>query len=370
MKKILHILVLPKMAGSQKISLEILKSLENDQYKKYVLFGATDNVRETEACFNKFREANAEIIQCNDLLRAIGGRDIRAFLFIYRLCRKEKFDVVHTNSTKPGIIGRIAATIAGVPHIVHTVHGLSFHKFVNIPVWLFYFICEIFASFFCTKIILVNKYYSKYFRLFRKKTTTIYNSIDFQGYPALINRKPFSENVKLLFVGRLDIQKDPLTLLAAMDIIINSWGIKNCVLSIIGDGELYQVCENYIIDHQLTENVKLKGWQSDIAPFYLSHDIFCCSSIFEAFGLIFLEAGFFGLPSVTTDVEGIPEVIIDGETGLLVPCRQPMLMAKRIVELIDDPELTLRLGIKAKERVGNNFSIDKMVEGYKQIYSV
>jgi glycosyltransferase involved in cell wall biosynthesis len=116
------------------------------------------------------------------LYREIGIRDIGAFIEIYSICKRERFDIVHTHSTKPGIIGRIAAKLAHVPLVIHTVHGLSFHDFVKFPRWHFYWICEMIASFFCDNIVLVNNYYRKYFKLFKSKVITIYNGVNFLFY--------------------------------------------------------------------------------------------------------------------------------------------------------------------------------------------
>jgi hypothetical protein len=187
MYKILHIQVMPKSSGVQRISLEILKHLPNDEYDKYILFGNdTVNVNLKNECKTNFEKAGVKVLFSKHLYRKIGLQDVPAFIEIYKLCKYEYFDIVHTHSTKSGIIGRIAATVAGVPLVIHTVHGLAFHKFVKFPLWQFYWLCEMFASFFCNKIVLVNNYYSKYFKWFRTKLITVYNSIDYSIYSETI----------------------------------------------------------------------------------------------------------------------------------------------------------------------------------------
>ena len=179
-KKILHILVLPKLAGSQYVSFEILKHISDREYDKYILFGndVVDNNLKLQ-CIEEFEKIGVKVLFAKNLYRAIGIKDIPAFMEIYKLCKNEQFDIVHTHSTKPGIIGRIVATLARTPLVIHTVHGLAFHKYVGFPMWQFYWVCEMIASFFCTKIVLVNKYYGKYFNFFRSKIITIYNGVDF-----------------------------------------------------------------------------------------------------------------------------------------------------------------------------------------------
>lgn len=177
--KIIHLQVLPKLSGVQKVSLEIMRLLPDSQYDKYILFGVTKDCGDKEECLKKFREAGCHVILFPYMKRNINWSDFKALLELYSLFRREKFDIVHTNSTKPGIIGRIAATLAGVPYVIHTVHGLAFHKSLKLSLWLFYWSCEMFASIFCDKIILVNYHYMKYFKPFKYKVEVIYNGIDY-----------------------------------------------------------------------------------------------------------------------------------------------------------------------------------------------
>lgn len=179
--KIIHLQVVPKLSGVQKVSYEILKNLPNTEYDKYILFSDTKLYGDLEDCVSKFEEIGCKVILAPYMKREIGLRDFVAIKELYKLFKKEKFDIVHTHSTKPGVIGRITAKIAGVPYIIHTVHGLAFYKGLKWYLWAFYWACEMFSSFFCDKIVLVNKYYIKYFKYFKHKTVTIYNGIDFNN---------------------------------------------------------------------------------------------------------------------------------------------------------------------------------------------
>lgn len=177
--KIIHLQVLPKLSGAQNVSWEIMKHLPNDKYEKYILFSNTEVYGDMNDCIDKFKAAGCKIILAPYMKREIGLTDIKAFIELYRLFKKEKFDIVHTHSTKPGIIGRIAAKMAGVPYVIHTVHGLAFHKALKWYLWIFYWTCEMLASLFCDRIVLVNHYYERYFKIFNHKVITIYNGIDF-----------------------------------------------------------------------------------------------------------------------------------------------------------------------------------------------
>lgn len=366
MKKILHIQVLPKLSGVQRVSLEIFRGLSNNEYQKFILFSRSTEVGDMEECVKQFEEAGVEVLFSDNLKREIGLSDMSAFWEIYKLCKQQKFDIVHTHSTKPGIIGRTAAWFAKVPLIIHTVHGLSFHKFIKFPLWQFYWFCEMLSSLFCDKITIVNKYYVKYFKWFKKKTSTIYNGIDFSKLKRESYSRSTKDSIKILYVGRLDIPKDPLTMLQAAKIVCSKY--PQVIFSIVGDGEKYEECNSFIISNNLQERVLLEGWQSDVSQYYASHDLFVMSSIYESFGLIFLEAGFYGLPVVATNVEGIPEVIEDGITGFLSEPLNFKDLAENILKLLGDNDLRLKMGKAAYDRVTTQFSVDKMIKEYEKIY--
>lgn len=366
MKKILHIQVSPKLSGAQMISLEIMRSLPNSSYEKWILFSNTEDCGNKDECVRQFESAGAHVIFSKKIKRKICFSDVFAMIEIYRLCKKEKFDIVHTHSTKPGVIGRIAATLAGIPLVIHTVHGLAFHKFVRFPLWHFYWACEMFASLFCHKIVLVNTYYKKYFTLFGRKVITIYNGIDFSVLPPVHIHHSSEYELGILFVGRLDLPKSPLTLLHAAQIIIKKY--PKVHFTLVGDGEKYDECKTYIDTENLWGYITLAGWQSNVTSYYQTHDVFVLPSIYESFGLVFLEAGFYKLPSVATNVEGIPEVVVNNQTGLLCnPC-EPQALAEKILYLIEHPDVRQQLGENAHQWVTNHFSKQSMVESYKNVY--
>lgn len=367
MKKILHIQVYPKLSGVQRISLEIMKALPNNEFQKYILFANDSDNGDKTALENEFKKTNVTILYSNNLIRELNPKkDFKAFIEIYKLCKKEKFDIVHTHSSKPGVVGRIAAYIAKTPLVIHTVHGISFTKYTPPLKYLFYYICEIFSTFFCHKLVLVNQYYKKFYKIFNKKVYTIYNALDFRNW----NSKKVVQNsncIIFLYVGRLDTQKDPITLLKGFNEALKK--IKNIHLTIVGDGEFYNDCKNYIHDNGIEDYVSLEGWQTDTEKYYKKSDIFVASSIYEAFGLMFLEASYCQLPIIATDVEGIPEVVINGKTGLLYPPKDYYSLANNIIKLATDKELRETLGKNAANWVRENFQINKMTNEYIKIYN-
>ena len=172
--------------------------------------------------------------------------------------------------------------------------------------------------------------------------------------------------IKLLFVGRLDTPKDPLTLLQAATNVIKE--TPDASFTLCGDGEKYGECEKFVFDNKLERNVFLLGWQHDVIKYYKTHHIFVASSIYESFGLMFVDAGYYKLPVVATDVEGVPEVVENGVTGLLSPPRRPELLAQNILCLIGNEEQRLVMGENGYRRVTSLFTSNQMLEKYNKLY--
>ena len=369
MKKILHIQVLPKLSGVQNISYEILKGLPIDEYEKFILFSSEGTTGDKEFLEKKFESIGVKVLYSDNLIRELDTKkDFLAYKEIKALCKKEKFDIVHTNSSKPGVIGRIAAFTAGVPLVVHTVHGLAFHKFVKFPKWQFYYLCEMFASLFCHKIVLVNKFYASYFRLFKRKVSTIYNAIDYKKFEGIQKCPKNDGKIRVLFVGRLDPPKNSLGLLRAAKLVIEQ--NSNVIFTLVGDGEFMPDCKKFIEDNNLKSNVVLAGWQNNPGTFYAESDIFAASSIYEAFGLMFLEAGYFHLPICATNVEGVPEVVADGVSGFLSEPNDDKSLAENLLKLCNDEKLRLKMGDESFKRATEVFNIQNMVLGYRKVYEL
>lgn len=138
----------------------------------------------------------------------------------------------------------------------------------------------------------------------------------------------------------------------------------------VGDGDLFNVCNQFIIDNELLDVVQLMPWSDNKWDIYKQTDIFCIPSIHEAFGLVFLEAGFMEIPVVSTNVEGIPEVVLDGFTGLLSAPNDTISLAKNLVELLEDDKKSYQLGINARFRILKQFDFNNSIEHYIALYQI
>ncbi len=167
-------------------------------------------------------------------------------------------------------------------------------------------------------------------------------------------------------VAALVGHKDQATLLAAMPKVLHA--LPNLHLVIAGEGELRGRLEAQMDALNLKKNVRLLGYRDDVPALLRALDAFVLSSKMEGLGTSVLDAMACGLPVVATSGGGIPEMVIDGVTGLLAPPENPEALADAIVRLFQDTALARRLGEEARRHVHREFTVDRMVEGNVRVY--
>jgi len=235
-----HIQVLPIMSGVQKAMTELLIRLDKKDFEIYVICQAEGELTDF------LIKHNVQCFLLPELKREINlYYDFKAFWEIYKLCRRYKFDIVHTHSSKPGFLGRCAAKIAGVQGIIHTVHGFAFHQFSSRKSILFYRLLERLAGFVTSRLILLNeldyKFVLKHRLVKENRAIKIYNGIDFEAlnFKINVNRKKHSfkipKNHKIVgSVGRLWKQKAPQIFIKAIPKVLQQ--VPDTTFLLIGNG--------------------------------------------------------------------------------------------------------------------------------------
>jgi glycosyltransferase involved in cell wall biosynthesis len=137
---------------------------------------------------------------------------------------------------------------------------------------------------------------------------------------------------------------------------------------IAGEGELRPALERQIKEHHLEKHVLLAGFRPDVLSLHKAFDIFVMSSVTEGLGTSLLDAMLCSKPVVATAVGGIPEVVVDGETGFLVPPRDHEAMARAIVRLLEDEGLRKKMGDAGRARACERFSAERMVRDTLRVY--
>lgn len=175
------------------------------------------------------------------------------------------------------------------------------------------------------------------------------------------------EDPLLLCPAALVGHKDHATLIAAMPDVLAAHPRARLLLA--GEGALRSQIEGQARALGVDERVHLLGRRDDVPALLRTADLFVLSSQMEGLGGAIVEAMFAGLPVVACGAGGIPEVVVDGETGLLAPPRDPGTLARRIVQLLDDPALARRLAVAAKERAHERFTADRMTAATLDAYA-
>jgi glycosyltransferase involved in cell wall biosynthesis len=205
------------------------------------------------------------------------------------------------------------------------------------------------------------------------RITVVYNGVEAGREPAPAERIEAKralgfqqDDVLLGTVGRLDPVKELPTMIRAVAIVRAS-GVR-CRLAIVGSGPAASALAELSQALNLGDAVGLVGYRNDIGSMLAAFDLYLNSSIHEGVSLTLLEAMAAGLPIIATRVGGNPEVVIHGQTGLLIPPRDAQALADAIRALLRSPNHRQAMGHAARARVVEQFSVDRMVRSYHQSY--
>jgi glycosyltransferase involved in cell wall biosynthesis len=324
------------------------------------------------------RESGIPVHVLPDLVRKTDpAADLRAGLALYRLFRERRYQIVHTHSTKAGLLGRLAARAARVPVVIHTFHGFPFPLDGGLRTRLFVAAEHVAGRFTDASVCVADALKAEIasWRISRaQKLVTIYSGIEFGAYAP---RRPAREVIEDLglgdaspilgSIGHLREAKAQHDLIEAVAILRRSY--PRIRLLIVGEGERRPLLEARIRELGLPGHVTLLGKRSDVADLLQIFDVYAMSSHWEGVGRALTEAMYRGLPVVVTGVYGVKELVLDGETGLTVPPRQPTALAAAIDRLLRDPELASRLGAAARRRVEQLMSAEGMIEALEELYA-
>lgn len=313
-----------------------------------------------------------------DLVRPVDPvRDVRALRVIHRLCHRRRYDIVHTHCTKAGLLGRAAAWWAGVPIIVHTIHGAPFELRRDLRTRVFLTL-ERLAARVTDRLICVGETFRRHVAGWgigsEAKLVTIYSGLDFG---ALVPGRTVAETKRALAledawpivgsVGRLTEAKALHYLIEAVAGLREKY--TRIRLVIVGDGPLRPALEAAAQRFGGAAAVTFVGERNDVADLLSAFDIYAMSSRWEGVGRAMTEAMLSGLPVVATDVGGVTELVVDGRTGLVIPPGNPAALAAAIDQVASDREFARRLGAAGRERARELMGGDRMIADLCRLYA-
>jgi glycosyltransferase involved in cell wall biosynthesis len=311
-------------------------------------------------------EAGVRFIALRHVRRPVNPwRDLAGFLELTRLLRHERPDIVHANSSKAGVLGRLAAAAAGVPIRIFTVHGWAFAARGGLPSRAYRWADRVVRP-----LTTVTICVSEHDRLTgvragtcsSERTVVIRNAVAPGAAPRAHHDRP---RPLLVSVGRLKAPKDFITLVRALALL--PAGSFDAV--IVGDGPDRPAVEAELRLLGIEDRVRLAGKRDDVQALLADADLFVLSSLSEGLPVSVLEAMAAELPVVASRVGGVPELVVDGENGFLVPPGDPKELAAALKQLVDDDDLRRRLGAVGRVRAETRFNLNGFRRAHLELYA-
>lgn len=362
MVKIIYFITDLGIGGAEKVLLSMLSKLDKEKYTPIVCCLYGGELRQ------EFTSLGIKVVN----LDAKNKLDFSVVLKFFYLLIKEKPVILHTHLFHANIIGRIVGRLAGVPTIISTQHYSSaFHGYLGVVV-------DKISSIFVDKIIAVceaaKSFCVKTEKISPKKVEVIYNGIDLD----LIDKQRFGQSLKeripllregpiIGCVGRFVEVKGYRYLLYAVAEIIKCYPTAKFMF--LGYGPLKDKLKDLTLELNIQNKVMFfDSAATRVTEFLSILDVYVLPSLSEGLSITLLEAMAMNKPIVATNVGGNSEVIIDYETGILVPAADSGRLSQAIITVLQDNNLALRIAANARKRVEEKFSINTMLRDIEQIY--
>ena len=290
--------------------------------------------------------------------------------------RGAAIDVLHTHGGVAGLYGRLAAKKAGIPAIVHTLHGIHYLHYRNPLAKRASIILERRLSRSTAAVIFVSQADLQVGMKLRLvpagKCRLIRNGVDPAGMIPDFNRAAKKNELGsagrplVVAVSRLHRQKGLKHLLRAVPLIREE--VPAVKIVVAGGGPLESKLNSQVRRLRIEESISLLGERKDVREVLAAADVFVLPSLWEGLPYVLIEAAALGKPIVAADIDGVREVIRSGETGILVPPRDPGRLAAALILLLKDQDLACRLGERAKRDIPPGFSLERMIRETETLY--
>ena len=368
-----HVITKLELGGAQQNTLFTVSHLEPTRYRRILVTGEP-GILDAEAR----GLAGVEFHQIPSLVRPVSPfRDLRALIALLGLFLRLKPTIVHTHSSKAGILGRCAAWLARVPITIHSIHGFGFHAQQPAFTRLAFVAAERFVGRLTTRFFAVseaNRRRGVELGLFTPdRCVVIRSGIDVAAARACTvdraakMRELGCDPARPLvgMVGPLKPQKAPLDFVGLAALVHHARPETQFLL--VGDGELRRAVETAIARRGLTGVVRVAGWRRDVAEIMTCLSVFVLTSRWEGLPRVYLEALAAGVPVVGTRFDGAAEVVHEGRNCFLVEPGDLSGMADRVLALLDAPDLARDLGRHGRD-LPVEFDIHDMVRRQEREY--
>lgn len=377
--RVLHIITRMIVGGAQENTLLSVIGLDAMPQYEVTLLSGVDKGREGELL--SLAREKTRLIVIPEMGRSINPVwDIVAFWKIFRLIKKGRYHIVHTHSSKAGVLGRIAAWLAGTPIVVHTLHSLVFHDYqpwvINRAWWVIKKACAPITDFFISVSDVISEKAIKSGVAKPEKFRTVYSGMELDWF---LSAKFDSRAVRREFgipehapvigkIARLFPLKGHDQLMDAAPEIVKR--IPDVRFFLIGDGVLLEHLQERARGYGILDNFVFAGLidRTRIPEMISAMDVVVHTSLREGLARVLPQALAMGKPCVSFDIDGAREVVLDGVTGYLVDAFDSVTLADRSARLLADAELRSQMGENGRRHVDPNFRTEKMVADISEVY--
>ena len=384
--RVIHIITRLDKGGSAETTLHIVSSLNMEKYDVFLAHGLSResnmSIMEKEVVESDLLLAEAKgvrVFALPSLVRRLSFKnDLLAFINIYRLIKRIRPHIVHTHTSKAGLLGRLASFLARVPIIIHTPHGHVFHSYYGPVMTKVFVFAEKILSFMTDKITaLTNRERDEHLEegiASIEKYVVIHSGVMLDR---LMNMSVDAGAVRGEFgiaqdsnvvgvVGRLVPIKGHKYLVSAAKRIIKEF--RNTVFVFVGDGYLSSRLERQAESVGVRKNIIFTGWRKDAVEILDLFDILVLPSLNEGMGKVLVEGMALGKPIIASNVGGIIDLVRNGENGILVPPGDSDALGEAILQLLKDKNLSEKLGKNGKAMVYPEFDASVMVKQIDDLY--
>jgi len=365
--RIMEMIDKPSLGGGQTALLLIAENIDRSRFEVIISSGGDGPLAE---------EARKKGIVYVPV--SLGKRlSLGPLVEIAGVLKEKKIDILHTHGGIAGLYGRSAARRARTPAVVHTLHGIHYLHYRNPSLRWLYVLLERMYSRSTDRLILVCQSDLRQARTHRlapeEKMTVIMNGTDFRpelGADDIARRRSelgwLPDRPVIGTVARLHRQKGVVNLLRAAPKILSA--CPEVRVAVVGEGPQSGSLRREAQRLGLDGHLLFLGERRDAASFMALFDMFVLPSLWEGLPFVLVEAAAWGKPIVATAVDGVPEILEDGKTGLLVPPGDPTALADAVIRLLRDKEEARRLGEMARTLVPPRFPLRRMIEQTQNLY--
>lgn len=379
-KKVLHVITRMIIGGAEWNTFYSLKLHDRNRYEPLLACGPETGPE--GSLIEATKEIGVPVYIISDLIREISLKnDLKALVQLIRLYRNLQVDIVHTHTSKAGILGRLAGRLAKVSVVIHTVHGFAFTA--PIPKWQkkLYIALEKMAGRWCDALIFISKpLMTEAGRLGigdPKTYALIPSGIDVKAFRDGANNGNREAMLKLMgltnhtpIIGTISrlVKDKGLELLLEAVAKLKAKGFDFHIVW-VGDGPIRPELEALAKQLGVADRLSITGMCTNVPAWVSCFDLFVLPTLWEGMGRVFLEAQAAGVPVIGTKVGGVPDVVKDGVTGILVPPGDVDALVNAIELLLTKPELRRQMGYAACQFANSEqFQVEFMVRKIEEVY--